>query len=165
MPETPLPSIFKKITADFSALEISFTRSDVFYWSPQERTIFFIESQIEKGVGIYQLLHEIGHAICEHHSFRSGISLLKMEVEAWEKARQIATKYNIAIPEEHVESCLDSYRDWLHQRSACPECGNIATEIDDNRYRCFNCSQIWSTPRHQQTRCYRYRLKQIANSE
>lgn len=157
MPKTSRPKISDKIIDDFSAHGITFQPAEVFYWSPQEKIVHFVPSQLEKEQGVYQLLHEVGHAICEHTNYRSSISLLKMEVEAWEKAKEISAQYATTIPDEHIEKCLDSYRDWLHQRSTCPACSNIATEHSENQFQCFNCLQKWSVPSGQQTRSYRLR--------
>ena len=45
-------------------------------------------------------LHELGHAISQHKSFRMNIERLRMEVEAWERARELAARYELAIDEE-----------------------------------------------------------------
>lgn len=142
---------------------ITFEESDIFYWSPREKTVYFNPQQLKKDAGIFQLLHEIGHALCQHTNYRSGIELMKMEVEAWEKAQEIAKHHNISISEQRIEKCLDSYRDWLHLRSCCPTCRATSVETEENQFQCFNCRQRWSVPENQQTRGYR--LKQIANSK
>jgi lipopolysaccharide biosynthesis regulator YciM len=34
---------------------------------------------------------------------------------------------------------LDTYRDWLHRRSACPECGLTRYQTVDGRWHCPGC--------------------------
>lgn len=86
-----------------------------------------------------QLLHEVGHALSGHRDFRTDPERLKMEREAWERARGLAATYNIWYDEEFVEGALDTYRDWLHQRSACPECGLTRYQTQDGRWHCPGC--------------------------
>lgn len=155
MPKTTLPSI-KQIQSDFEHL--TFAPADSFYFSAKHETIFFEPKIAKTQNGFIQLLHEISHALCRHHHYESGIQLLKMESEAWAKAKQIAKEYDIEIPEDLIEQCLNTYRDWLHLRSTCPECSLISTEIEPYLYRCFNCATQWSVPLDQRTRRYRHRL-------
>jgi hypothetical protein len=155
MPKTTLPSV-ALIGKEYP--DITFEAADTFCWSPQKNTVFFDPIAVKNKRGLYQLLHEVGHAICGHVSYRSGVALIQMESEAWEAAKKISANYNIRIPEEHIEKCLDSYRDWLHLRSACPSCSSISIEVDENQYRCFNCSQAWRVPTSQLTRQYRMKL-------
>lgn len=164
MDATTMPKIvslsLKHLKEEYA--DITFRESDTFYWSPKESSIYYHPKALEEKQGFYQLLHEVGHALCNHKSYDSGVELLKMEVAAWATAQEIAEKYETTIPTTHIEKCLDSYRDWLHLRSACPDCKNISVEVSVNQYRCFNCLQTWNVPQSQQTR--RYRLKLAASS-
>lgn len=155
MPKTTLPSI-ADIKKRFS--EVSFKTSEDFYWSARDNCVYYNEKQITDEPGLFQLIHEIGHALCGHQRFESGVQLLKMEAEAWAKARQIAEEFELSIPEELIEHCLDSYRDWLHLRSACPTCTTTAVETEPFLYHCFNCYQNWRVPTDQRTRRYRSKL-------
>ena len=85
------------------------------------------------------LLHEVGHAISGHRDFDTDIRRLKMEVEAWEKARELAPIYNIVIDEDAIEDELDTYRDFLHKKSRCPECGLTRFQTPDGNYHCPRC--------------------------
>ena len=85
------------------------------------------------------LLHELGHALCGHRNFDTDIGRLRMEVEAWEKARDLAEIYGVKFDEEVMESELDTYRDWLHQKSRCPKCGLTQFETPDGQYHCPKC--------------------------
>ncbi|MDO4753316.1 MAG: hypothetical protein Q4A36_03755 [Candidatus Saccharibacteria bacterium] len=85
------------------------------------------------------ILHEMGHALSHHRVFKTEIGRLKMEVEAWEKARELAYIYKIPIDEELIEGELDTYRDWLHQKSRCPNCGLTRFQTPDGVFKCPKC--------------------------
>ena len=84
-------------------------------------------------------LHEVGHAICKHKSFKVDIERLKMENQAWEEARKLAKKYEVTIDEELIQDQIDTYRDWLHQKSRCPDCGLTRFQTPDGQYHCPRC--------------------------
>lgn len=157
MPKITLPSI-SDVRADFP--QFSFEEHDVFHWSPKKNCVYYNPTQLKKTDGAFQLFHEIGHALCQHQYYTSGIELLRIEVEAWEKAKEIAKNYGLKISQQRIETCLDSYRDWLYLRSTCPTCETVALETGPNRYHCFNCLQKWSVPTSQRSR--HYRLKQVS---
>lgn len=92
----------------------------------------------------YQLLflHELGHAISSHHNYKTDVERLKIEVEAWSNARKLAKFYGVEIDEESIQSELDTYRDWLHQKSRCPKCGLTRFQTPDLVYHCPLCDQI-----------------------
>ena len=87
-------------------------------------------------------LHEMSHAICGHFDFRLDVERLKMESEAWEKAKELAVKYGVGIDEELIQSELDTYRDWLHKKSRCPHCGLTRFQTPDRIYHCPNCDRL-----------------------
>ena len=87
-------------------------------------------------------LHEVSHAICKHKTFKMDVERLKMEVQAWEKARELASCYGIEVDEEIVQRELDTYRDWLHQKSRCPKCGLTRFETPDGVYHCPRCENF-----------------------
>ncbi len=157
-PMTNVPSI-QQIADDYP--QFNFRSADIFYWSPKNGCVCYIEDQLFDLDGIFQLLHELGHALLGHRYFNSSIHLLKIEAEAWQKATIVAKNYDLVIPQNTIESSLDSYRDWLHRRSVCPECESISVESDTNHYHCFTCGQDWTVPDHQQTRCYRRKLSTL----
>lgn len=88
------------------------------------------------------ILHEVGHALCEHKNYTTDPERLKMERAAWEKARELCEKYQVEYDEELVESQLDTYRDWLHQRSTCRGCGQTRYQTADGQYHCPRCEQF-----------------------
>lgn len=155
MLKTNLPSI-TEIKERFS--QFSFEEHEVFHWSPQDNCVYYDPNELDKKEGIFQLLHELGHALSGHTTYSSGIQLLKIEAEAWKKAKELASSYSLKIGGKQIERCLDSYRDWLYLRSKCPNCETTALEIDSNQYHCFNCMQKWKVPSDQRTRHYRLKL-------
>ena len=88
------------------------------------------------------MLHEVSHAICKHKDFRMDVERLKMENEAWDKARELAEHYGIEINEDLIQGELDTYRDWLHQKSRCPVCGLTRFQTPDSRYHCPRCENL-----------------------
>ena len=88
------------------------------------------------------MLHEVSHAICKHKDFRTDVERLKMENEAWDKARELARHYDIEINEDLIQEELDTYRDWLHQKSRCPVCGLTRFQTPDSRYHCPRCENL-----------------------
>lgn len=137
--------------------DLKIVKGDVFYWSPKEQIIYY--SELTSDVDHWSLLHEVGHAALDHKSFKSDFDLLLIEVAAWHKAKQIAAKLEIEIDEDHIQDCLDTYRDWLYQRSTCPICTNTSLQLDSKTYSCLNCSQSWNVSQSRQKRCYRMKAK------
>ena len=113
-----------------------------FYWSPQNKTVFY-KLDNETDEGIWALLHESGHALLDHVQYYTDIELVLMEVEAWEKAKELAKTLKIEIDEDHIQDCLDSYRDWLHKRSLCPDCQLSGIQTKTNTYSCIFCQNKW----------------------
>ena len=87
-------------------------------------------------------LHEVSHAILKHETFRMDIERLRMENEAWEKARELADRYGIEFDDDLMQSELDTYRDWLHQKSRCPVCGLTRFQTPDRVYHCPRCEKF-----------------------
>jgi hypothetical protein len=112
------------------------------HWSPRTNTITY--SQAESITELrYGLLHELAHALLDHKTYSSDFELLKLESQAWQLAAKIARKYKIKLDQDHIQDCLDTYRDWLHRRSECPTCGVHTLQKDPKTYRCFNCGTTW----------------------
>lgn len=89
-----------------------------------------------------QLLHEVGHAVLEHKNFATDLERLKMERAAWEEAKKMCTRYGVDYDEEFVEIELDTYRDWLHQKSCCPTCKLTRYQTRDGKYHCPSCESM-----------------------
>lgn len=137
-----ISSVYSRIVADFSHL--SFCKGDTFQWSPHTHTI--THPAVTTVSDLAQLLHEIGHAELRHQTYARDIQLIQIEREAWEYAiSTLAPRYQVSItPEDEiVQSSLDTYRQWLHDRSTCPTCTAVGLEYDTGAYRCLSCQQQW----------------------
>lgn len=88
------------------------------------------------------LLHEMGHALLKHRDFKTDAMRLKMEREAWGKARELALRYKVEFDDELVERELDTYRDWLDKRSRCPRCNLTRYQTPNGIYHCPRCEGI-----------------------
>ena len=89
------------------------------------------------------LLHEFSHALLQHKEYAQDIELLKMERAAWDKAATLASSFNVHIDDDLIESALDTYRDWLHDRSICPACIATGIETSKQQYKCIACLTTW----------------------
>jgi hypothetical protein len=135
-------ALLQKITHAFP--DISFIASQTFMWSAKKHTIFFDPKRINNSRGIMGLLHEIGHASLKHQNFDLDIDLLNMEVDAWQKAKQLGNHFGIEISPKHIDNCLESYRLWIYKRSKCPDCLNTGLQIASSSYNCFMCGRLWA---------------------
>jgi len=147
----------KKLITQLKELEpdVNFVESDTFRWSPRGKTIFYIEDENPDPKAPWTLLHEFAHAALEHKSYETDIELIKLESEAWSKAKEIGQKFGYEISEDHIENCMDTYRDWLHLRSKCPLCSNHSLQKSSGIYYCFNCTHAWSVTTSRFCRPYR----------
>jgi hypothetical protein len=141
-------------------LQVSFPRlhfrsSDQFCWSPETSEILY-KAKARGRHATWALLHETGHALLNHKSYQADFELLRLEIEAWEKSKTIAKELKIAIDEDHIQDCLDTYREWLYKRSICPTCGTKCLQQEDFiHYRCFNCHTVWRVTASRFCRAYR----------
>jgi hypothetical protein len=135
--------------------KLVFSSGSSFIWSPETGEIFYNQSR--KGPKArWSLLHETGHALLGHRSYQADYELIRLEVAAWEKAKELAAKLKITIDEDHIQDCLDTYRDWLYKRSICPQCSTKSIQQDDYvHYRCFNCHTTWRVTPSRFCRAYR----------
>lgn len=136
-----------------------FTEATTFYWSPKTNTIFLNPSTLDTLEGQWALLHEAGHALKSHQSYSTDAGLLMLEVEAWEAAQNLAKTLGVDINEDHIQDCLDTYRNWLYARSTCPSCMLNSLQIDETTYMCLNCSTRWSVSASRFCRAYRMQFK------
>lgn len=91
-------------------------------------------------------LHELGHALSKHKDYKTDVERLRIESEAWQRAKRLISEhknwqktYQLAYDEDFAESELDSYRDWLHQKSKCKNCGLTRYQTLDGKYHCPQC--------------------------
>ena len=140
---------------------INFKPGATFSWSPKTNHVIYKELAENDEVATLSLLHEVGHALLEHKDYNSDFQLLTLEVSAWEKANQLAETFSRSIDSDHIQDCLDTYRDWLYQRSTCPTCTNCSLQTDSRTYSCFNCGTVWHVSSSRMCRPYRKLAKAI----
>lgn len=133
---------------------INFERSETYYWSPSNQTVYYGSGNTTTE-GLWALLHESGHALLSHLQYYSDVELVEMEMEAWEKAKELAQEQDLKIDEDHAQDCLDSYRDWLHRRSLCPDCNLSSIQTDTLTYSCIFCNKKWRVSNERFCRPYR----------
>jgi hypothetical protein len=141
-----------QLKKDFPAL--AFEPSETFCWSPSQQHILYVPGS-KQPRGAWSLLHELSHALLGHLGYDSDFELLQLEVAAWHKANELAETYALKIDEAHIQKCLNTYRDWLHQRSTCPTCGTKSLQADARHYQCFNCQASWQVTASRFCRSYR----------
>lgn len=116
-----------------------FKKGEQFQWSPDERTIYYANTTDHAS-----LLHEVAHAALGHTRYRRDIELLKIERSAWDYVTAtLVKKYNLVIDDKHIEDALDTYRNWLHDRSLCPNCGATGAQTAPRLYICPACTSEW----------------------
>lgn len=135
--------------------DLCFIAGSRFCWSPTTQQIGYDTSRTDAAAD-WSLLHETAHALLEHNGYEGDFELVQMEMAAWHRARILATEFNVTIDEDHIEDCLDTYRDWLYKRSICPTCTTRALQQNDQaHYRCFNCHKVWRVTPSRFCRAYR----------
>lgn len=153
MADSTFDKLLNRLRQDFGQLR--FRAGPRFCWSPGSGEVIYKQNASSE-TAAYSLLHETGHGLLGHNCYQLDFELVAMEVAAWEKARQLAIGYGVALDENHVQDCLDSYRDWLYRRSVCPSCTNKALQVDNKpEYRCFNCQTSWRVAASRFCRTYR----------
>ncbi len=134
---------------------LQFVAGSRFCWSPITHQIGY-DAERHDAAADWSLLHETSHALLDHASYEGDFELLKLEVAAWRKARELAKDFGVTIDEDHIQDCLDTYRDWLYKRSICPQCSTRALQQNDfAHYRCFNCHTRWRVTPSRFCRAYR----------
>lgn len=131
--------LIERIRADYP--EFRFETSPDYLWSASRQTIYFnpdITNAAE------YCLHELSHALLGHQGYEFDIDLIKLERDAWEYARtNLVAKYEIEIEDEIIQDNLETYREWLHARSTCPECKTSGLQSRNQLYRCIACGHTW----------------------
>lgn len=145
-------TLISSISADYPDLNFKVGRQE--HWSPKTKTITYNpDGPIQKLS--FGLLHELAHYILEHNTYESDFELLKLESEAWRLAANLGKKYGVNIDDDHIQNCLDTYRDWLHRRSTCPKCSIHTLQKDSKHYQCYNCQSTWQVSSGRFVRPYR----------
>lgn len=121
-------------------------------WSPRDNRITYTPAGRHAIAG---LLHELAHALLGHTTYATDLDLLHKEIAAWEHAHKLARIHGVTLDDDHVQDCLDTYRDWLHRRSACPGCSMNGLQTTVSTYGCLNCGQSWRVSTSRFCRPYR----------
>jgi hypothetical protein len=130
-------SLLPKLARDFP--DITFLPSvEGFSWSPEERTVFYMETN-----DTALLLHELSHGLLSHQDYRRDVELIAMETAAWEEARRISARYGVTIDDDVADQHLETYRQWMHDRSTCPECEASGVQTGRQAYHCIACGARW----------------------
>jgi hypothetical protein len=130
-------------------------------WAPATMQVTYTSENTD--TAIWTMLHELGHALLGHTTYASDLHLLRIETAAWEKAVILAEQYKVSpIHNDHIQDCLDTYRDWLHKRSACPTCGDHGIQPTEHLYHCLNCQNTWKVSSARFCRPYRLKTAQTA---
>lgn len=142
MAHTTTPDLnltISRIKADFT--KYKFVLNDSFCWHPEDKEID--HRPLDSIQAIWSLIHELAHANLGHSHYSSDVELVSLEALAWHHAKVLAIKYDIKINNDYIEDNLDTYRDWLHKRSLCPNCDHSGLQ-NQKTYNCLNCRSIWS---------------------
>jgi ribosomal protein S27AE len=145
-------SFIEQLRKDYPQFKFKPAAQD--YWSSRNDTVYF-DAKAPTQKLVYSVLHELSHGLLGHNTYRSDFELLKLESQAWSTATQIGSNYGIVIDDEHIQNCLDTYRDWLHRRSTCPKCGTHVLQKDADNYHCYNCKTDWKVSSDRFVRPYR----------
>lgn len=119
---------------------ITFEKSNLFSWN---HTTGIIQYDPAAQNAIAYTLHEFCHAALHHQDYSSDIALIKMERDAWHEAQMIAKDLAFTIDSEVIEDALNTYRDWLHSRSLCPNCDSTGIQSKIGQYHCVSCDTTW----------------------
>jgi len=136
MPSTN--SLLPKLVAAYPAF--TFLPGTRFAWSPDTATVFYDETDPDN---TNLLLHELAHGVLQHHDYSKDIELVALEAAAWDKAVEMSLDYDFQIDDDTIQDNLDTYREWLHARSTCPECDATGYQTGKDTYSCVACAQTW----------------------
>lgn len=138
MPSTNQP-LLEKLEQDNP--DLVFEPDEGFEWSPSDNTIKYDLSDPHFDA---RLLHELSHALLDHHRYVRDIDLIAMERDAWRHARmELGPRYEVRVDGDVIHHDMDTYRDWLHERSTCPKCASTGLETKKHLYKCLTCGHTW----------------------
>lgn len=148
-------SLISKLKNDFP--DIKFVETDDFKWNAKESTVYFDPKNKNSPI---LTLHEVSHSILKHEDYIADVDLIRMESDAWNLVKtSLSKKYGIKYSDNLAEDNLDSYREWLHKRSTCPNCTYNGWQTSKNSYKCPFCLSVWKVNSHRLFRPYRQKEK------
>jgi hypothetical protein len=154
MPSTHL-RLLNQLKRDYP--NINFNEDEDFAWSPLDKTISYNPYDPQATA---LTLHELAHAVLGHGAYKHDIELIAIERAAWDYAKiTLGPLYNHPIDEDFAEDTLNTYRDWLHARSTCPNCGATGLQIKQREYKCLACEQTWRVNEARSCELRRYTKK------
>ena len=89
-----------------------FLPAGYFAYDASEDIVNYDPVGIKTNSGKLALLHEISHAMLGHFHYRFDFELYAMEMDAWNKTRELANKHKLNINEDYINACMDSYDEW-----------------------------------------------------
>lgn len=140
-----LSKFITQLSKDFP--DFNFTYGKRFSFRPPKTIIIGPEEGENTALLVF---HELGHALSGKYQYNLGIERLKIESLAWQEAKKAyeACKSSGKYPnlpswdQDFVEDNLDTYRNWLHQKSKCPSCGLTMYQNNDG-WHCPYCSTYY----------------------
>ena len=119
--------------------DLTFKEGPRFLFRPK-KTIFYIEANENFR---FLLLHELAHALLGHFSFDRSLERLEIERDAWEKTRELCELHEVPFDDNLAEAELNTYRDWVHQKTLCKACGLTCLEISSESLYCPFCQKTY----------------------
>ncbi len=134
-----IASLVHKLARDYP--EYTFSPGDHFRWASGSLEITYDPSNKHANE---HTLHELAHALLKHTDYSRDIQLITIERDAWQCARdELGPQYEVAITDTVIQDSLDTYRDWLHARSTCPNCQATGMQYKKHHYHCVACQHTW----------------------
>lgn len=135
--------------------QYKFLPAGFFSYDAADEVINYDPSRLHKENGKISLLHEISHCELGHFHYRYDIELLMMEIAAWHYTEKLAKEHGVQLDDGYIDSCIESYDDWINKRGTCPTCNNFCIEQTENNYSCFVCKTNWQVSNEPQKRVTR----------
>ena len=145
--DTPPPLLSERNASFLETLKtvypsFTFKPGRKFLFRPK-KTILYLESNENFRL---LLLHELAHALLGHFSFDRSLERLQIERDAWEKTRELCDLHSVPFNESLAEAELNTYRDWVHQKTLCKTCGATCLEVNSESLFCPNCQKTYKKP-------------------
>ena len=145
--DSNLPENAKAFLIELSSefKDYKFVPSTRFKWRAPNSIFFEKNSGVPMPYFALLTLHELGHALSGHKDYKTDVERLRIESEAWQRAKHLIAEHpnwDLEYNEDFAENELDSYRDWLHKKSKCKRCGLTCYQTADGKYHCPTCDDL-----------------------